>query len=681
MEKDQARNRIQELSKQLHEHNHRYYVLAKPIISDYDFDLLLNELIELEKQFPDLITSDSPTQRVGGDVTKNFTQVVHRYPMLSLSNTYSEEELRDFDTRVRKVIADDFKYVCELKYDGVSISLTYIDGKLHHAVTRGNGDVGDDVTTNIKTIPTIPLRLTGNYPEEFEIRGEILMPIEKFARLNKERIENGDEPFANPRNATAGTIKMLDSAAVARRPLECFLYFVLGDNLPFKNHYDNLMEAKKWGFNVPDFVGRCKTIDEVLAFIHEWDEGRKNLPFEIDGVVVKVNEYENWELLGTTAKSPRWAIAYKFKAERVITRLQAITYQVGRTGSITPVANLQPVQLAGTMVKRASLHNADIIQLLDVRVGDSVYVEKGGEIIPKIVGVDISRRPAGSKRNVYITHCPKCHTQLVRQEGEANHYCPNEYFCPPQLKGRISHFISRNAMDIDSLGEGKVEILIDNELLSNIADLYDLTYDNLIGLEKIFPSDGEKKEKKISFQDKTVKNILAGINASLEVPFPQVLFALGIRYVGQTVAKKLAAHYKNIEALAAADFEDLVAVDEVGEKIAQSVVNYFARVDNKEMISRLKAKGVQFTLAEESLQSSSDKLKSKTIVASGKLTNYSREEIKATIEKHGGKAASSVSGNTDFLLAGENIGPNKLARARELGIPIISEEEFEAMIV
>ncbi|MCB0821333.1 MAG: NAD-dependent DNA ligase LigA [Bacteroidales bacterium] len=680
MDKNDARARIEELTEQLNQHNYRYYVLSKPVVSDYEFDMLMKELEDLETRFPELADPDSPTKRVGGDITKDFEQVRHQYPMLSLSNTYSEQELIDFDARVRKAIGDDFEYVCELKYDGVSISLTYENGKLLRAVTRGDGVQGDDVTANVKTIRSIPLRLHGkDYPQSFVIRGEIFMTRAGFARLNESRIENGEDPFANPRNSASGSLKMQDSAEVAKRPLDCFLYFILGENLPFDNHYDNLKACKSWGFKVPDFMVKCKTIREVFSLINEWEKGRDQLPFEIDGVVIKINKFAQWDELGVTAKSPRWAIAYKYKAEQASTRLNSIDYQVGRTGAITPVANLEPVLLAGTTVKRASLHNADIIKALDVRIGDMVYVEKGGEIIPKITAVDLSQRPANAMPVEFISKCPECGTTLTRKEGEAQHYCPNEESCPPQIKGRILHFISRNAMDIDTIGEGRLEMMIDAGLVHNVADLFDLTYDQLHGLEKVIEADGDKKEKKISFQDKTVNNILNGIEASKQVSFDKVLYGLGIRYVGQTVARKLATHYHKMDNLKNVSFEELILVDEVGEKIAESVVNYFQSVKNIEVINRLKNSGVQMELKDK-LETKSDKLMGKTIVASGKLQNYSREDIKEVIMQHGGKPASSVSKNTDFLLAGENIGPNKLTKAQELGVPIISEEEFEGMI-
>jgi DNA ligase (NAD+) len=679
MDKETAKSRIKELTDSLNDHNHRYYVHSKPVISDYDFDMLLEELVQLEKDFPELALPDSPTKRVGGEITKEFKQVRHSIPMLSLANTYSEEEIMEFENRVVKLIGSSVEYVCELKYDGVSISLTYINGKLDSAVTRGDGIQGDDVTINIKTIKSIPLKLKGDYPAEFVIRGEIFMPREAFGRMNTERIENGEEPFANPRNATSGTIKMQDSAEVAKRPLDCFLYNIMGETLPFTNHYDNLIKAREWGFKIPGYLAKCRNVDEVMEFVQLWDSGRSQLPFDIDGVVIKVNDYERQEELGSTAKSPRWAIAYKFKAERVSTRLNSVSYQVGRTGAITPVANLEPVQLAGTVVKRATLHNADIIETLDVREGDVVFVEKGGEVIPKIIEVDMSRRDENSKKLTFVAQCPECKTDLVRKEGEAAWYCPNEEDCPPQIKGRIEHFISRNAMNIDSLGEGKVEMLFDNGLIKDVSDLYYLTYDQLLGLEKVFEATNDKKEKKLSFKEKTVTNILNGIEESKEVPFDRVLYALGIRYVGQTVAKKLAAHYRDIEVLKRVPAEELILVDEIGERIAGSVLAFFAKEKNLQIINRLKAKGVQFELSQTS-GAVSDKLKGKTIVASGKLERFSREEIEEVIRQHGGRPASSVSKKTDFLLAGENIGPNKLAKARELNVPIINEDEFRKMI-
>ncbi len=679
MTKEEAKKRITELAGIINKHNHRYYVLASPVISDYDFDMLLEELTRLEEQYPEFVQPDSPTKRVGGDITKNFIQRQHKYPMLSLSNTYSEAELLDFDRRVKKVTGEDVEYVCELKFDGVSISLTYINGLLNQALTRGDGVKGDDVTANVKTIKSIPLKIQGDYPDEFVIRGEVFMPKDGFAKLNEIRIEIGEEPFANPRNATAGTLKTLDSAEVAKRPLDCYLYYLFGEKLPFSNHYDSLMKAREWGFKVPQYIVKCRKMDEVFDFINEWDKERNNLPFEIDGIVIKVNSYHLQQELGETAKSPRWAIAYKFKAERVETVLNSVSFQVGRTGAITPVANLKPVQLAGTTVRRASLHNADIIEALDVRIGDTVFVEKGGDIIPKIVGVNLEKRPPDVRKLKFIDKCPECDTPLVRKEGEANHYCPNEDGCPPQIKGRIEHFISRNAMNIDSLGEGKVEMLYDNGLVKDVADLYGLTYDMIIGLEKVIETTEDKKEKKLSFQDKTVRNILSGIEASKQVEFDRVLFGLGIRYVGRTVAKKLVNHYHTIEKLENASFEELILVDEIGERIAGSIIEFFSNEKNLRIIERLKDSGVQFEL-KNPLVVRSDKLANKTIVASGKLENFSRDEIKQVILENGGKPASSVSKKTDFLLAGENIGPNKLAKAKELGILIITEDEFMKMI-
>jgi DNA ligase (NAD+) len=679
MDQNIAKARIQELTDQINEHNYRYYVLARPVITDYDFDMLLEELGRLEKEFPEFESPDSPTKRVGGEVTKEFRQVRHKYPMLSLANTYSEQEIRDFENRIKKIIEAPVDYVCELKYDGVSISLTYCNGSLVRAVTRGDGEQGDDVTTNVKTIRTIPLKLRGDFPPEFEIRGEIYLPKAEFVKLNAQREENGEEPFANPRNSAAGSLKIQNSKEVAKRRLNFILYSLLGKDLPFNNHYDNLLKAKEWGFSIPVYLAKCQSIDEIMEFIAGWEKERMTLPFEIDGVVIKVNDYSQQDELGSTAKSPRWAIAYKYKAERVATRLNKVTYQVGRTGAVTPVANLAPVLLAGTIVKRATLHNADIIESLDIREDDVVFVEKGGEIIPKIIGVDETRRKAGSSRLKFAKECPECKTKLVRAEGEAAWYCPNEEGCPPQIKGRIEHFISRNAMNIESLGEGKVEMLYDKKLIADISDLYYLTYGQLHGLEKIIEAEGDKKEKKISFRDKTVTNILKGIEASKEVSFERVLFALGIRYVGQTVAKKLAKHFRNIDAMKSAGLEDLIQVEEIGDKIGASVIRYFSSEKNLKVIQRLKEKSVRLEMEQEQ-QPLSQKLKGLTFVASGKLDHFSREEIKEVIERNGGKSTSSVSAKTNYLIAGENIGENKLEKARELGIPIISETEFLKLI-
>ncbi len=679
MNEQEAKTRIGQLTRELQQHNYNYYVLAKPIISDYDFDQLLKELEVLEKQFPQYRLPDSPTLRVGGDITKEFKTVKHRHPMMSLSNSYSEEEIREFINRVTKAVGNDVEFVCELKYDGVAISLTYENGVLVQAVTRGDGVRGDDVTNNIKTIKTIPLRLRGAYPEELEVRGEIFMPHAGFNRLNNEREEIGDAPFANPRNATAGSIKMQDPKEVAKRPLDCIIYYVPQELPGIETHYDAIRYVGSLGIKTSNNIALCRKEEEIFEFINDWNIGREHLPYDIDGIVIKVNNLALQKKLGYTAKSPRWAIAYKFKAERAETLLTSIDYQVGRTGAVTPVANLQPVQLAGTVVKRASLHNADIIAQLDVRIGDTVYVEKGGEIIPKIVGVNLNKRPAGAEPVHFIDHCPECNTPLVRKEGEAAYYCPNEESCPPQIKGKLEHFISRKAMNIDSLGEGKIEMLFDNGLVKNVADLYDLSYNQLLGLEKTIPADENKKEKKISFQEKTVQNILKGIDNSLAVPFPRVLYALGIRYVGETVAKKLAARFKSIDKLQQATYDELTAVEEIGEKIAESVIQWFQKPVHLEIIRRLKEKGVQMELIEETTNVS-DVLKGKSFVVSGVFERHSRDEIKNLIEQHGGKNTGSVSSKTDYLLAGDNMGPAKKEKADKLGIPIISEEDFEKMI-
>jgi len=678
MNKEEARKRIKELTEKLREHNYKYYVLSAPEISDYEFDMMLKELEELEEAFPEFRFPDSPTQRVGGEPVKEFRTVTHKYPMLSLGNSYSEEEIREFDSRVKKTVGPDVEYTCEHKYDGVAIGLTYINGILTTAVTRGDGVQGDDVTNNVKTIKSIPLHLRGDYPPELEVRGEIFMTITGFQELNREREEIGETPFANPRNSASGTLKMQDPAEVAKRPLDCFIYYTPTELEGIKTHYESLKYLKKIGLKTSGNIAVCKTLDEVFEYIKDWDKGRKELDYDIDGVVIKVNSLEQQKILGNTAKSPRWAIAYKFKAERAETTLLSIDYQVGRTGAITPVANLEPVRLAGTTVKRASLHNEDVIKNLDVRVGDKVYVEKGGEIIPKIVGVNKAARKPGLPPFEFIKICPECGTSLVRKEGEAAHYCPNEDFCPPQIKGKLEHFISRKAMNIDSLGEGKIEILYDHGLVKNIADLYDLTYDQLFGLEKVI-RDESGKEKKISFQEKTAQKILAGIENSKNTPFHKVLFALGIRYVGETVAKKLAAHFRNIDALASASFEELVEVDEIGEKIAESVINWFRKPEHREIIQRLKAAGVQLEV-EESEPETENILNGRAFVVSGVFSRHSREEIKALIEKYGGKNVSSISSKTDYVLAGENMGPAKKQKAEKLGVPIISEDEFEKMI-
>ncbi len=676
---DNVEQRIAALRKELEKHNHLYYVQSQPVISDYGYDMMLKELEQLEKQHPEYADPNSPTQRVGSDINMEFQQVVHQYPMLSLNNTYSESELFDFDTRVRKDLADDYRYVCELKYDGASISLTYRNGELLRAVTRGDGVQGDDVTANVRTIRSIPLKLHGDgWPEEFEIRGEIMMPHHVFDKLNAEREEIGEVPFANPRNAASGTLKMQNSAQVAKRSLDCFLYYMLGEHLPTQSHYENLEKARDWGFKVPPYAALCDNMEEVMQFISKWAAKRDQLPFDIDGIVIKVDSLTQQRQLGMRAKSPRWAVAYKFPAERVETRLNSISYQVGRTGAVTPVANLEPVRLAGTTVKRASLHNADQIQLLDIRIGDTVYVEKGGEIIPKVIGVNMDKRSEGSLPTQFITHCPECVTTLMRNEGEAAWYCPNEDGCPPQIKGRIEHFISRKAMDIDSLGEGKIEMLYDKGLLHNVADLYTLTYEQLLGLEKVI-TDDEGNTKRISFRERTVEKILSGIEASKHVPFERTLYAIGIRFVGETIAKKLARSFKTIEALEQAVYDDLVAVDEIGGRIAESVVDFFSHPANRIIVERLKQAGIQFAVDESAHQQKSDALKDKTIVVSG-VFSIPRDDIKKMVEEHGGKNSSSISSKTDYLLAGEKMGPEKLKKAETLGVPIISEEEFLGLI-
>jgi DNA ligase (NAD+) len=680
MEKEHALQKIIALTRELNDHNYRYYVLNQPLISDQQYDLLLKELENLEASFPDLIQKDSPTQRVGSDLTKEFASVVHKNPMLSLSNTYSEGELRDFDKRVRKSIGEAVEYVCELKFDGVAIGLTYKNGWLEKAVTRGDGVQGDDVTANAKTIRSIPMQLRGNdFPADFEIRGEIFMTRKQFVHLNKLREEAGDLPFANPRNAAAGSLKMQDPTQVAKRGLDCFLYYLLGENLPFETHYKNLQKAKEWGLHIPEFVVRCHNIDEVWEFIREWETERAQLPFDIDGVVVKVNSIAQQQQLGFTAKSPRWAIAYKYQAQEAATRLLSVDFQVGRTGTVTPVANLEPVLLAGTVVKRASLHNADIIAKLDVRLGDMVFVEKGGEIIPKITGVDFTLRPPDALPLQFIRSCPECGTPLVRNEGEAAHFCPNEDGCPPQIKGKLEHFISRKAMDIDSLGEGKISLLYEKGLVSNAADLYDLEFEDLLGLEKVIEDEESGKTKKISFREKTVENILKGIEASKQVPFPRLLYALGIRHVGETVAKKLAAHFTDLDCLILAEEEELIAIPDIGERIASSIQDYFSKTEHIIMIERLRRIGLQFFIP-DTQTSASSKLGGKSFVVSGVFSGYSRDGIKKAIEDNGGKVVSSISSKTDFVLAGKNMGPEKKKKAGELGIPIISEDEFNGMI-
>lgn len=675
----EIKSTIISLTESLRQHNYNYYVLAMPTISDREFDAKLKELEQLEAAYPQYKQPNSPTSVVGGAVTKDFNTVKHDIPMLSLGNTYSKEELFDFDHRVKKLIGEDFEYTCELKFDGFAIGIKYKNGVLTQALTRGDGVQGDDVTTNVKTIRSIPHQLVGEYPEEVEVRGEIFMHRKAFEKMNAERIQAGENPFANPRNSAAGTIKMQEQSEVAKRPLDAFLYHVLGDEKEFKTHYGALIKAKSWGLPVNDDMQIAKNIDEVWAFIETWDVKRKSLSYDIDGIVIKVNNFNLQHDLGFTAKSPRWAIAYKFETERASTKLLSISYQVGRTGAVTPVANLEPVLLLGTTVKRASLHNADVMADLDVRVGDTVYVEKGGEIIPKIVGVALEERPGNSEQTSFIHRCPECDSVLVRTEGEAAHYCPNDNGCPPQIKGRIEHFISRKALNIDSLGEGKVGMLFDAGLVKNPADLYDLTFEDLNGLSKSVVNEDTGETRLISFREKTAQKIVDGIQASKLISFDRVLYGIGIRFVGSTVAKKLAQHFKHIKALMEAPLEALVAVDEIGDKIGQSVVDFFQNEANVEMVQRLSEAGVQMEQeASEALVSS--KLEGQKIVVSGVFTNYSRNDLKAEIEKHGGQNVGSISAKTSFVLAGENMGPAKLEKAEKLGVRIVTEEEFMEMI-
>lgn len=679
MTEAEARERIAELTEQLRQHNYNYYVLSAPVISDYAFDMLLEELVRLEKEFPQFADPNSPAKRVGGEITKDFPTVEHNIPMLSLSNTYSEEEVSAFDMRVRKELSREPEYVCELKYDGVAISITYRYGQFVRAVTRGDGTRGDDVSANVKTIRSVPLKLHGNYPELFEARGEIFLPHEGFLKINRDREESGEALFANPRNAASGSIKMQDSAEVARRPLSCVFYSINGEGLPHSTHYDNLKEAKKWGLPISDYIIKTGNTSDIFMFIHEMGEARTSLPFDIDGVVIKLNDFNQQQSLGFTAKSPRWAIAYKFMAEQAATRLVSVSYQVGRTGAVTPVANLDPVPLAGTTVKRASLHNADIMQALDLHEGDVVKVEKGGDIIPKITGVVEDERIAGSRRINFITHCPECGTALVRKDGEAAHFCPNDKACPPQIKGKIEHFISRRAMDIDSLGEGKVEMLYDHGLVRDPADLYSLEPEQLLGLEKVFPAEDGKKERKVKFREKTVDNIIKGINDSKDIPFERVLFALGIRYVGETVARILARHYRSLEALAAADIPSLTGIHEIGERIAGSVVEYFSDPENLEMVGRLRAAGLRMEVL-DGLDDGQDILEGKTFVISGTFEGYSRDAVREMIIRYGGKNTSAVTSNTDYLIAGDNAGPAKLEKAVKNKVTVLSLEDFLNMI-
>ena len=656
-----VQDRIVFLRSELQQHNHNYYVLDNPSISDFEFDMLLNELIELEKQHPEFYDANSPTQRVGGDLIKSFNTVAHQYRMLSLGNTYSSDELLGFDKRITKLVETEIEYVCELKYDGVSISLKYENGELVQALTRGNGTHGDDVTVNVKTINSIPLKLKGDYPSKFEIRGEIFLPHQGFEQMNEKRLADDLEPFANPRNAASGSMKMQDSKEVAKRPLDCFLYYLLGKELPSFKHFDNLQSAKKWGFKIPDEIQVCSSIEKVISFVNYWDEKRHNLPYDIDGIVIKVNDLKLQEQMGFTAKTPRWAISYKFKAEQVVTTLNEITYQVGRTGAITPVANLEPVLLAGTIVKRASLHNADQIEKLDIREGDKVYVEKGGEIIPKIVGVAIKERDLFSQPTVYIGHCTECQTELVRSEGDAKHYCPNELFCPPQIKGKFEHFISKKAMDIDGIGPETIDLLFENKLISTIPDLYDLKKEDLLPFKK----DG----------DKWATNIIEGLKQSKTIPFERLLFALGIRYVGETLSKVLVKEYQHIDALMCASQEELENVNEIGGKIAESVVQFFHDENNVTLVQRLKNHDLCFEIGEEN-KAISSKLSGMSIVISGVFSKFSRDELKKIIEQHSGKNVGSISKKTTFVVAGENMGPSKLQKAEKLNVPLLSEDEF-----
>jgi DNA ligase (NAD+) len=667
MNQENIQKRITELRSVLDEHNYKYYVLSQPEISDLEFDLLMKELEKLEKENPEFFDPNSPTQRVGSDLNKEFEQVRHQYPMLSLSNSYSEEELRDFDQKIKKLTDQKYEYACELKYDGTSISLRYKNGVLDKAITRGDGTFGDDVTANVRTIRSIPLRLKGTgYPQEFEIRGEILLPFSEFERINAEREENDEPPFANPRNAASGTLKSQKSSVVAERNLDAYFYYLLGENLPSDGHLENLEAARSWGFKISPDSARCSNMDEVISFIRKWAQKRYELPVATDGMVIKVNSLKLQQYLGFTAKSPRWAIAYKYKAEQAATTLLSVSYQVGRTGAVTPVANLEPVLLAGTTVKRASLHNADIIKSLDLHVGDTVFVEKGGEIIPKIVGADPHARHPMALPVEFIKNCPECGTPLIRKEGEAAHYCPNEDGCPPQIKGKMEHFISRKAMNIDGLGQETIDLLYNEGLARNIADLYELKKEQISRLERL--------------GDKSADRILKSLEDSKTVPFERVLFALGIRYVGETVAKILATRMVSIENIESAGLDELTAVDEIGGRIAESIITYFSKPENKQLVERLKAAGLQFKLDEAQLAGRSEKLKGLSIIISGTFEKNSRDDLKKMIEQNGGKNVSSISKNTSYLLAGNNIGPSKLEKATKLNIPIISEDDFLRMI-
>ena len=659
--------KIQSLRDELNQHTYNYYVLDNATISDYEFDVKLKELQELETENPQFFDANSPTQRVGGEITKNFETVTHKNRMYSLDNSYSKDDLLDWEKRIQKILGtDEIEYTCELKYDGASINLTFENGRFVKAVTRGDGFQGDEVTANIKTIKSIPLVLNENFVSNFEMRGEIILPLDGFNKMNEERLENGEEAYKNPRNTASGSLKLQDSTEVAKRPLDCLLYQVLTSERKYKTHFESLENAREVGFKVPKTIVLAKTIDAVLEFVNDWDVKRHDLPYETDGIVIKVNNLQQQEELGYTAKAPRWAIAYKFKAAQVSTVLEEITYQVGRTGAITPVANLTPVQLAGTTVKRASLHNADQIEKLDVRISDTVFVEKGGEIIPKIIAVDFSKRLKDSQLTRYATNCPECNTELIRTEGDAKHYCPNEFGCAPQITGRIQHFISRKAMDIDGLGGETVDLLRKEGLIESYADLYDLTAEQVIPLERM--------------AEKSAKNMIAGIEKSKEIPFEKVLFALGIRFVGETVAKKLAKHFKSIDNLMTADLETLISVDEIGDRIAQSIIDFSSNLANIQLIERLKLYGVQLEVSAESLKNQTDKLAGSVFVVSGVFHQMNRNELKKAIEDNGGKVSSSISKKTSFIVAGDNMGPSKLAKAESLSIPIISEEDFIDLI-
>lgn len=662
-----VKERILLLREELNLHTYNYYVLDNATISDFDFDVKLKELEKLETAYPEFFDANSPTQRVGGEITKNFETVTHKNRMYSLDNSYSKDDLLDWEKRVHKVLgSEDVEFTCELKYDGASINLTYENGKFIKAVTRGDGFQGDDVTTNIKTIRSIPLSLKSEFLLDFEIRGEIVLPLDGFYKMNKERVANGEEEYKNPRNTASGSLKLQDSKEVAKRPLDCLLYQVVTSERKYNTHFESLENARKAGFKVPNTIAFVKTIDEVFDFVNHWDSQRHDLPYETDGVVIKVNNLQHQEELGYTAKAPRWAIAYKFKTEQVSTILEEITYQVGRTGAITPVANLEPVQLAGTTVKRASLHNADQIEKLDIRINDTVFVEKGGEIIPKIIAVDFTKRSQDSKPTIYATHCPECNTELIRTEGDSKHYCPNEFGCAPQITGRIQHFISRKAMDIDGLGGETVDLLRKEGLIQNYADLYDLKVEQIIPLERM--------------AEKSAQNMIEGIGKSTNILFEKVLFALGIRFVGETVAKKLAKHFKSIEFLMTADFETLISVDEIGDRIAQSIIDFSNNLGNIQLVNRLKSSGVQLEVSAESLENKTDRLGAKVFVVSGVFYLLSRNELKKAIEDNGGKVSSSISKKTDFIVAGDNMGPSKKTKAEDLGVAIISEQDFIDMI-